>query len=270
MSSFRSYNLLSGFTLIEIMMVLAIISILAVVGVANFSDSSASARDTQRQSDLKNLQNAIETYHSQNGRYPVGCAVGVPANGWSGQLATNYACTDGMGQYIVGLAPEYISVLPTDPRLNGIDSGYIYRTNAEGTVYKLKAHKTVESEVVTRDHPLKACDIRVQQNLPGAPKFGSPAVNASRNPKDIGWCAAISDGVNFTYPETDCNENTDSFRSSYSVSGGLAPLYDGGNNAYGLDLYAADPLEVIKGVNLTQKNIRRFYAIHYSTDVICK
>jgi hypothetical protein len=63
-------------------------------------------------------------------------------------VGTDYECPGGSAQYIVGLAPEFIPVLPTDPRLNGDDSGYVYITNPKGTVYKLLALNTVEAETV--------------------------------------------------------------------------------------------------------------------------
>lgn len=270
MSNLRPHNILRGFTLIEILVVVAIVSALAMVGVANFSDTSATARDAQRQADLKNLQNAIETYRSQNGRYPYqATSTGAGSNGWSGELGTIYRPDNGTGQYIVGLAPEYISVLPTDPRLNGTDSGYVYRTNAEGTVYKLKALKTVESEVVTFLHPLKPCDVRVEQS-PG----GLPSTVTSRDPRIIGWCGAISVGGTsaITPPLVSCRTAEAVFNTSYAVWGGLAPLYDGAvgpGNPFGIDPYAADPLEVI-ALPVAQQNRKRLGAIQDTTDVICQ
>jgi len=47
--------------------------------------------------------------------------------------------TSGVSAYIPGLTPDYISVLPTDPKkdISGW-SGYLYRSN--GTEYKLLSH----------------------------------------------------------------------------------------------------------------------------------
>lgn len=143
-----------GFTLVEILIVLAIVSILSAFGFASFSEARKSARDTERKADLQALQSALDLYKLKNGRYPAGCnTVGT----WSGQLGTGYACSNGTGQYIVGLAPEFISVLPLDPRLNGASSGYVYVTNDEGTVYKIMAENTVESEVIDPSHSFSRC-----------------------------------------------------------------------------------------------------------------
>jgi prepilin-type N-terminal cleavage/methylation domain-containing protein len=50
-----------GFTLIELMIVIAIIAILATLGVTNFSSALRRARDAKRQSDIVAIQKALET-----------------------------------------------------------------------------------------------------------------------------------------------------------------------------------------------------------------
>lgn len=50
-----------GFTLIELMIVIAIIAILATLGVTNFSSALRRARDAKRQSDIVAVQKALET-----------------------------------------------------------------------------------------------------------------------------------------------------------------------------------------------------------------
>jgi prepilin-type N-terminal cleavage/methylation domain-containing protein len=150
-----------GFTLIEVMVVVGIIGVLASVLYINFNETRTINRDQERQGDLRLVQNAIELYKLRYGRYPEGCrGAGV----WSGQVGTTYACPSG-GQYIIGLAPEFIPTLPTDPRLNGNDSGYVYTTNAERSVYKFMARRTVEADATLADgiahvdHPFKSCDV---------------------------------------------------------------------------------------------------------------
>lgn len=143
-----------GFTLAEIVVVIAILGIIASIVLYNINIAARKSRDGDRQADLRTLQSAIELYKQKNGRYPAGCrGAGV----WSGQVGTSYACPSG-SQYIVGLAPEFIPVLPVDGRLNGVNSGYVYTTNANGTVYKIMAKRTVESQAVNYSHPFKSCD----------------------------------------------------------------------------------------------------------------
>lgn len=141
-----------GFTLIEVMVVLAIIGILVAILVINFDESRKQSRDAARKSDLLAMQLAIETYKAQNGNYPAeGCnAPTYPSGGgWvsPGTMTAGWAtsCT----QYIVGLAPDYIPQLATDPNQENDDNkGYLYTTNADRSAYKLLVHWTVESALV--------------------------------------------------------------------------------------------------------------------------
>lgn len=135
----------SGFSLIELMVVVAIISLLAGASAVTFGQFGGSSRDTERQSDLRAMQVAIENYRQQNGRYPAGCS----GSGWSFSSSCPTDFIQGVG--------AFITPLPTDPR-PGSGNGYAYRTNTDGTVYKLMARGTVESETVTADHPFQSCD----------------------------------------------------------------------------------------------------------------
>lgn len=144
----KSYRRSGGFSLIELLVVIAIISVLAVVSAVSFGQFGGSSRDAERQSDLRAMQVAIENYRQQNGRYPAMGPAACISGGWS----RSSACPQ---TFIVGLT-EYINPLPSDPR-PGSGTGYVYRTNTEGTVYKLAARGTVEDGPVTSTHPFSAC-----------------------------------------------------------------------------------------------------------------
>lgn len=182
-----------GFTLIEIMVVVAIVGLLSAVIYANFGESSAQSRDAKRKSDLRAMQAAIELYKNENGVYPEGCR---GAGNWSGQNGSIHACLSG-SEYVIDLAPEYIPKLPTDPKLAGGYSGYAYIVNAERSVYKFIIKNTVETETVDYNHSFKSCD----------------ASNSG-----IGVCDA-------THPSNNkpnwCFENNPQFMSSYAVWGGF-------------------------------------------------
>ncbi|MBY0538556.1 prepilin-type N-terminal cleavage/methylation domain-containing protein [Patescibacteria group bacterium] len=137
-----------GFTLIELMVVVAIIAILATIVYGNIGAASPKARDAERQADVRNLQTAIEQYKQKNGRYPaMGCTPG------GDQISSESDCAT----YIASLAPEFITVLPKDTQ-RGTNGGYGYVTNTDGTSYKVMALGTVESETVTASHPFKRCE----------------------------------------------------------------------------------------------------------------
>lgn len=134
----------SGFTLIEVIVVTAIIGILATAGVAAYGDARAQARDDIRKSSLKNLQLAIELYRNQTGSYPLGCR---GSGTWSGELGRSDQCSFGNPQYIVGLVPDYIAELPTDPQGSGASEGFTYRS--DGSSYKLLVEGSVEVKTIT-------------------------------------------------------------------------------------------------------------------------
>lgn len=189
-------RLQSGFSLVEIMVVVAIIAILSSVLYLNYSDYSAKSRDVERQSDVRTMQVAIELYKNKYGRYPEGCNA---ADRWSGHSPAN-SCASG-NRYIVGLAPEFIPRLPQDPKLNGDNSGYAYLTNSDGSVYKFIVFRTVETEVVDYTHEFKICDTDDTANL-------EPI------------CAQVRSYGNSR--PAHCNQTDPVFRSSYAVWGGFA------------------------------------------------
>ncbi len=138
-----------GFSLIEILVVIAIIGILTSILVVNYNEARENSRDKIRKSDLKSLQLAIELYKSQNGQYPaMGC--GTPGTHWAGSGPHSASWGASCDVYIAGLVPDYIGKLPADPSRESEDNtGYIYTTDAGRTSYKLLAHQSVESNFIT-------------------------------------------------------------------------------------------------------------------------
>ena len=60
----------AGFTIIELLIVIAIIAILAGLVLNNFQGAQAKARDTQRVTDLNNVHTKLEEYYGDNNGYP--------------------------------------------------------------------------------------------------------------------------------------------------------------------------------------------------------
>jgi type II secretion system protein G len=140
---------ISGFTLIEMLVVVAIIGILATILAANFNEARQNSRDKVRMSELKELQLALEMYKAQNGRYPApGC--GAPVSLWVGPGPLPAWGQGYCDDYISGLVPDYISELPRDPNQeNDNGEGFIYRTDASGGMYKVLVHQSVEALFIT-------------------------------------------------------------------------------------------------------------------------
>lgn len=59
-----------GFTIIELLIVIVVIGILALLVITTYSGIQAKARNSQRQSDIKNLQTALEGFYQDKGYYP--------------------------------------------------------------------------------------------------------------------------------------------------------------------------------------------------------
>lgn len=84
-----SPSVVEGFTLIEILVVIAIIGSLSALLLPNYMEARLRARDAQRKSDLKAIQKALEMYKLDNdNKYPANLpSVGV---GFSNSAATVY------------------------------------------------------------------------------------------------------------------------------------------------------------------------------------
>src|SRR3990167_9188554 len=61
-SKLKTQNLTRGFSLIELIVVIAIIGVISGLLLPNFMGARERARDTTRKSDLKQLQKALEAY----------------------------------------------------------------------------------------------------------------------------------------------------------------------------------------------------------------
>lgn len=64
----------SGFTLIELVVVIIIIAILAAIAVPKFIDRASEARDAATRQSLSTLRSAIELYRVDNQAYPANLA----------------------------------------------------------------------------------------------------------------------------------------------------------------------------------------------------
>jgi len=102
-----------GFTLIEILVVVAIIGMLSAIILASLSASHARGRDAKRVSDLNQLRLALQLYYDANQNYPPG----------NGTVASKLGTLSNSNN-------NYISVLPTDP--GGGSAAYEYMATPSG------------------------------------------------------------------------------------------------------------------------------------------
>lgn len=109
---------ISGFTIVELLIVIVVIAILAAISVVAYSGIQQRARDSERIAEMKIVENALEMFYADNGGYP-NCSGGVyiPTVGVNGPTCTVTSLAN-------VLVPKYISAVPTDPINTGND---IYR-----------------------------------------------------------------------------------------------------------------------------------------------
>lgn len=64
-------NKQSGFTIVELLIVIVVIGILAALVVTTFNGIQQKGRDTERETDIKAIHGQLEAYYAQNGTYPL-------------------------------------------------------------------------------------------------------------------------------------------------------------------------------------------------------
>jgi prepilin-type N-terminal cleavage/methylation domain-containing protein len=62
-----------GFTIVELLVVIAVIGILTTISVVGYNRYQANSRDTQRAAKVTAIAEALEKYYDQHGEYP-GCS----------------------------------------------------------------------------------------------------------------------------------------------------------------------------------------------------
>jgi prepilin-type N-terminal cleavage/methylation domain-containing protein len=122
-----------GFTLIEILIVVAIIAILASVVLVGLGPTQKEGRDSRRISDLTQVQTALELYYNHCGWYPGGTtASGSACPAWTAATpGTNDIYVNDMSQELkaVGIG---VTQLPADPTNSGAQE-YAYETNSQNS-----------------------------------------------------------------------------------------------------------------------------------------
>lgn len=117
----------SGFTLLELLVVISILGILMAMGAVAFSTAQRKSRDSKRQSDIKVIQNGFEQYYADNGSYASaaqGCnamyaATYFPAGAPNDpQTAANYDCGTDTGGYCVCATLEDVGTGNASGRTN--------------------------------------------------------------------------------------------------------------------------------------------------------
>jgi general secretion pathway protein G len=105
----RAYSEDKGFTLVELMIVVAIVGILATISVPSYQASLMKARETVLRQDLFTIRELLDQHRADKGKYPTSLGALV-ANG-------------------------YLRVVPKDPFTNSTDTWQEISEPTEGGVF---------------------------------------------------------------------------------------------------------------------------------------
>lgn len=139
----------SGFSLVELMIVILIIAILVGIAVPVFMSMQRRHRDTRRQADMRILHDVLVRYGFDTEGYPT--SDGQGSGGWD---------TPGDGDFIAMLATRgYVKRDALDPSVNNGSGNYRYYRYAAGS-YGADPAKgpyfvlgVVDMETTARPHP---------------------------------------------------------------------------------------------------------------------
>jgi general secretion pathway protein G len=108
-------RILRGFTLVELMVVMAIIALLLALALPRYFNHLDRSRETILKQDLATMRDAIDKYHGDRGRYP-----------------------DSLDELV---SARYLRALPVDPITERSDSWQIVPPAEEeaGAVYDIKS-----------------------------------------------------------------------------------------------------------------------------------
>lgn len=111
----------SGFTLLELLIVIVIIGILALLIIPNITSAPKKARDTQRKTDMRAIQKGLEEYFTSSNVYP----------------ATTGALTSG--------TTPIMKTVPVDPKGTTSPGVYVYNYTPSAAFDSYILHACLEN-----------------------------------------------------------------------------------------------------------------------------
>ncbi len=100
---------LPGFTLVELLVVLALIGLLSTLAVILLQSARAKMRDSVRLKDLSLLQNTLDLYYRDRSAFPPAPGNGLVLGG------SNSSCLNATGFNSSGCENPYLAQVPADP-----------------------------------------------------------------------------------------------------------------------------------------------------------
>jgi prepilin-type N-terminal cleavage/methylation domain-containing protein len=122
-------NLKQGFTILELLVVIAAVGILAAVAIYSLNVTRAMSRDAKRVSDISVIRAALTQHWLQKATYPIADPVDLGRAGTGAEvLASNGFAAKGQA-----IEPIFLQQIPVGPKANEY---YRYHGSAQG--YSLK------------------------------------------------------------------------------------------------------------------------------------
>jgi general secretion pathway protein G len=103
----------SGFTLVELLVVIVVLAVLAAIVLPKFVNSGARSRESALKADLRELRNAISAFQVDTGKYPNTLADLAETD------KTKVRGADGAVVSASGWHGPYVESVPTDPVTGG-------------------------------------------------------------------------------------------------------------------------------------------------------
>ena len=110
----------SGFTIVELLIVIVVIAILATITIVAFNGVQARSKDTRRYSDMQAIMKALELYKADKGQYP-----DVAYSGAGGLSGWEVSSKETTGEFLAPLKAYGLSGgVPVDPINDATDADF--------------------------------------------------------------------------------------------------------------------------------------------------
>lgn len=131
----------SGFTLVELLVVIVVIAILAAITVVSYSTIRGRALDARRAHDLSNIKNALMSYDSTHDGVPKVTAYTSSYSGWDSSVGAGWLSFLRADSGMMPVDPKNTMATGNNPPAAG-NFNYFYTCYLAGTGFAPSAYTT--------------------------------------------------------------------------------------------------------------------------------